>query len=298
MIETVTNKKTGHGLFTLAVVAYTAGVVALSMWSYTKQRNQILTQFDQSLIDATYATEQILGYIFIAGTVDTDTAHEFDDAEYRIHLSRYAEECRFDMVAALSSEERKIRQLVSCGRENSGISINDDSFSDLLLANLSSLIRQLRPAGDGATGMRTVDTDAGRQLRIALLYRSVSADSGYAFLAARSTDELNSPITALAIRSAGTGVFLFILAFPLIVLFNFARGRCSRETNVLVQRMHQDSVKLHKRENELKDAIRDLERFNTVTLGRESRIIELKAEVNTLLEQMNQQKRYNVDHMD
>ena len=46
------------------------------------------------------------------------------------------------------------------------------------------------------------------------------------------------------------------------------------------------------REAELEDAIRDLERFNAITLGREDRIIGLKAEVNTLLEQMKRKKRY------
>jgi hypothetical protein len=39
----------------------------------------------------------------------------------------------------------------------------------------------------------------------------------------------------------------------------------------------------------------ELRRWHAVTLGRENRIIELKKEINLLLQKMNQSPRYNVD---
>jgi hypothetical protein len=38
----------------------------------------------------------------------------------------------------------------------------------------------------------------------------------------------------------------------------------------------------------------DLERFNRLTMGREHRMIQLKREINTLLEEMGREKKYRV----
>ena len=61
------------------------------------------------------------------------------------------------------------------------------------------------------------------------------------------------------------------------------------EINIQLQR---DYEKLKKHEHELQDAVKDLERFNAVTIHREERIIELKDEVNELLSEQNQPLRY------
>jgi len=56
--------------------------------------------------------------------------------------------------------------------------------------------------------------------------------------------------------------------------------------------------KLAKQDAELKDAMDDLKRFNALAAGRETRIIELKTEVNALLAQQDKAKRYNVEYVE
>jgi PAS domain S-box-containing protein len=50
-----------------------------------------------------------------------------------------------------------------------------------------------------------------------------------------------------------------------------------------------------KAEIKIQEQMDELRRWNAVTLGRENRIIELKKEINLLLQKMNQSPRYNVD---
>jgi PAS domain S-box-containing protein len=47
-------------------------------------------------------------------------------------------------------------------------------------------------------------------------------------------------------------------------------------------------------EQELKQRMEDLERFNRLTMGREQRMIQLKGEINALLEEMGREKKYRV----
>ncbi len=86
--------------------------------------------------------------------------------------------------------------------------------------------------------------------------------------------------------------FLLVMAIPLILLFHRARTYSIHQVEELNAELQRDYEKLKKHEDELEDAIADLERFNAVTTGREERIIELKTEVNTLLEELNRPKRY------
>ena len=102
----------------------------------------------------------------------------------------------------------------------------------------------------------------------------------------------------LAIRTAAAGILLLILAIPLVVLYNRAQERASKELAALNERLEQKVEVQQDHEEELKEAISDLERFTAVSAGRESRIIELKSEVNILLGELNRDKRYNIDKTD
>jgi hypothetical protein len=63
-------------------------------------------------------------------------------------------------------------------------------------------------------------------------------------------------------------------------------------------KLRDDYQKTKKHESELQDANRDLQRFNAMATGREQRILELKDEVNTLLQEMQKPKRYNTTPAD
>lgn len=89
------------------------------------------------------------------------------------------------------------------------------------------------------------------------------------------------------------GLILFALALPLIVFGTQICCCSSKKINELTDQMQRDVNKNGQREDELKEAIHDLQRFNAVAMNRENRIIELKDEVNKLLVRLNEEKRYN-----
>jgi hypothetical protein len=296
MTENASSRQRGYGLFALAAAIYTAGVVAFSIWSYHMQRTNLLAQVDQSLVHATHAAEQILGAIFIECAVETETPFEVGLAANRKNLNRFADDCRFDLLGAVGCRENRVWKIISSGR-SAGPIPPDSAYSDRLLeSQLAPLISSLEHAGREAIRMQTLELEACGEFRVAVRYHPVIDGMGYALVVARGTEHVNRLLSALAIRAVGIGLFLYAMAFPLIVLYNLARARAQRETADLHERLQQDFRQLKEREAELEDAIQDLERFNTVAMGREGRIIELKAEVNTLLEKMDQQKRYNIDN--
>jgi hypothetical protein len=49
-----------------------------------------------------------------------------------------------------------------------------------------------------------------------------------------------------------------------------------------------------KMDTELKEHVADLERFNRLVIGREERMIQLKEEINGLLEKLGGEKKYKV----
>jgi len=298
MSESTGRKQRNYGLFALAAGIYTAGVVAFSVWSYFQQRTNLLAQFDQSLINATHATEQILGNIFIMCAVETETAYELGYAANQKNLNRFADDCHFDILGAVGHKGSKIWELIAGGEHNETLPAGSSRLHDLLHSQFSSRVQTLATSGDGSARMQTVEFEEHRELRIAIRYNTISADTGYAILVARSTHDVNQLIRALAMRTVGIALFLHIMVFPMIALYNRAQTKTAQKMALLNARLQQDFIKQKDREAELEDAIHDLERFNTVTVGRETRIIELKAEVNTLLEQMKRQKRYTIDHVE
>lgn len=89
------------------------------------------------------------------------------------------------------------------------------------------------------------------------------------------------------------GLFLLSMPFILIALYHRAKARNTHQMMEINTKLNSDFEKLKKHEGDLEDAIQELERFNAMAMGREQRILELKAEVNTLLQDMNRPKRYN-----
>lgn len=100
----------------------------------------------------------------------------------------------------------------------------------------------------------------------------------------------------LAAYKVVTGIFLLAMAIPLAVLSNRVPLKASRKLEELNLRLQQKIEFQNIREKELNSAINDLKRLNAVSIGREGRMLELKGEVNELLEQLHQHKRYNTDY--
>jgi hypothetical protein len=298
MTEAAPTKTRTYRLFALAAAVYTIGVVAFSAWSYIQHRAIILTQIDQTLINATHAAEQILGSIFIECAVETETLHEFGYANNQAELSRFAEACHLAVVGAAARKGTNTWSLIA-GTGNAGsIPPNDIHFKDPLNPSLSSIVQEIAHSKTENIRVHNILHEKYGPLRLAIRYHAISDDAGYALIAAQNIEHVGDLMRDQVIRKVVNGLFLLIMAFPLIALYNRAQTTSSRTLEELNGRLKKDFVKLKERETELEDAIRDLERFNAVAVGRENRIIELKAEVNALLEQMNRQKRYNVERVE
>ncbi len=285
------NKKR-QGLFVLAAFIYTVGVVSFSGWSYLRQRANLHAQADQSLINATYATEQVLGGIFLECAVETESVHEMGFAASQAKLDTLAGNCRLDALGAVGRKGTETWTLIAGGGHSALIPSEEIQFQAPLPPELSTLVLKLAEFGNDYFQLKTLQIGAYEEQRIAVRYHATSAQSGYALVAARSTRNINQLLRALAVRTMLTSIFLYAMAIPLIALYNRTLAKTTRETANLNTRLQQDFAGQKIREAELEDAIHDLERFNAITLGREDRIIGLKAEVNTLLEQMKRKKRY------
>jgi len=285
-------RKTGHGLFVLAAFIYTVGVVSFSGWSYLRQRTNLHAQADQSLINATYATEQVLGGIFLECAVETESVLETGYAANKAKLDKLADKSQFAALGAVGRKGTETWTLIAGGGRSALIPSKEIQFQAPLPPELSTLVQELAEFGDDSLQLKTLKIGAYREQRIAIRYHATSAQAGYALVAARGTRNINRLLRALAVRTMLSSIFLYAMAFPLIALYNRTLAKTAREMAGLNTRLQQDFDRQKIREAELEDAIRDLERFNAITLGRENRIIGLKAEVNTLLEQMKRKKRY------
>ncbi len=284
-----------YGLFALAVALYISGVVAFSAWSYNQHRRLLLNHVDQALVNATQATEQILGSLSIECAIKTGSIQGMGYAEDRKKLEHFADACGFDATGVLVREGSNIWILVAGTRHRGSVPEGDIHFRDRPAPQVAAAIAKLVKSEDSDTRVQNILHEKYGPLRLAVRYHSLSPDTGYVLAVSQDIGPFNARIRNLAIHTGITGLFLVAMAFPLIFLYNRALSKTTRQLAELNTRLQQDVSKQKKREAELKDAIRDLERFNAVTLGRENRIIELKAEINTLLEQMKRKKRYNVN---
>lgn len=286
-------------LFVIAAALYTAGVILFSIWSYGQQRAYLLEHIDRSLMNATHATEQILGPIYIQCAVETETLYDLGYTANKAELSRFATACNLDAVGAVAIKGGNLWTLVG-GIEHDGILPDHKTlFKDPVQSEkLADILHAVAGSPGEKSRIQNLEHEQYGRMRLAIRYQPISADSGYALLVMLDIDYVNDVMRAQLFRTLASGLFLLLMAFPLAALFHRAKVRSTRQVDELNALLRQDVEQRIAREAELEDAIRDLERFNAVSVGRESRIIELKAEVNTLLEQMNRKKRYNVTHVE
>jgi len=288
------SKKQGnYGPFALAVALYVSGAIGFTAWSYHQHSRLLIGYIDQSLLNATHSVEQILGSISIECALETES-NESLGASSQGKLNHFAEACGFDALGAIVRKGTNTWILIAGTRHAGSVPQGDIHFRDKPTPQLTATVLDLAKSGETVRVQNILHEKYG-PLRLAVRYHPLSPDSGYALAVSQNVESVNTCLRQQAIHSGLNGLFLLAMVFPLILFYNHARTRSTRQLAELNAQLQQDFVRQKKREAELEDAIRDLERFNAVTLGRETRIIELKAEVNTLLAQMKREKRYNVD---
>jgi len=149
----------------------------------------------------------------------------------------------------------------------------------------------------------TTHNHAGKRFAgaVVLYLAGIMAFSGWSYYEHREILDQNTgmeeamrreQINRTALVEGAEVLFLIAMLFPIIALYHQARARSLHQVEALNTKLKHDNDQLKAHDTELEAAIQDLERFNALANGRELRIIELKSEVNTLLEKLNQPKRY------
>lgn len=291
-------RKGDYSAFALAAIVYGVGVTAFCCWLYLTQRAIMLSHFDQNMHGAIYTVREILGTgngrdLIREGRTDLPLY-----PQHQLRLDRYAGQCGFTALGIAIREGDRIQYILS----SKGMSDAEPSSSvphgEPVAEDLAATIRDLAAKGGTNLVEFTLASPFFGDLRVALLYEPLTGESGYVFIAVKETGSIRRPLRTLAVHMAVAILFLLSMAVPLVVLFSRAQRNAALKLAELNSRLQADVTLQKSREAEMKDAIRDLERFNALTVGRENRIIELKAEVNELLQQTNRAKRYNIEKTD
>jgi len=124
-------------------------------------------------------------------------------------------------------------------------------------------------------------------LNISLHHTGMAANGGSVFCIGRFE------LSRIDLFECVETIFLLTMAFVFISQYRRAKSQSVQGIEEINLRLRLDYQKLQKNKTALEEAMRELERFNTMAMGREQRILELKSEVNALLQEANQAKRYN-----
>ncbi len=278
--------------FILAATAYVTGAFLFSVWSYTSHRSERLAFIDKSLLDTAVATREIVRPELISFASDHPIHDETLSTDIQSRLMRLVRNGRFTSIGVAHVHPNQIELMMTGWGE--GDELHEESINEHLEHELANLSK----GGQHEISLFTMTNLPQGSVRVAVAYDAKNEHQGTAYIVVQHSsmikEELGVPM--LGLTAAGMG--LLILAIPLIPLLNRSNKVNSTNLSVMNDQLQHDMNQQKSREDELKDAIRDLERFNAVSAGRESRIIELKAEVNDLLEQLNRTKRYNIDRID
>jgi hypothetical protein len=219
-----------YGAFAISAAIYASGVLAFSAWSYHQHRAIIMTHVDQSLFNAAYATEQILSRDFIERMADPREAmREEGYATQQARLDQLADDCRFEVLGAAVRQGTKTWWLVAGAGGNGPSPRSEMHYGNPLQPGLAAIILDLASSDRKDVHVQNLAHDDFGRLRMAVLYRAISADTGYALLVARNTSYVNGLMHAQAIRTLANGLFLLVMAYPMIALYNRARARAARE---------------------------------------------------------------------
>jgi hypothetical protein len=287
--QTIAVAQKRYGLFILAVSIYLAGGLFFALWSYRAHRTTLLEYTDESLLrSATVLQKTFEMGTAISGFTDTDA--------YRAQLMPLASHGLSSTLNIIKVDKNRCTVLISVSDEL-------DHFLEMVEnspppAALQEILIAMADGGTNTSRMLTTENRPTGTLRYAILYIAEGPRKGTAYLVARDNHFLEQQLAHEALHLAAVGLGMLILAIPLLLLFSQSRKNTAAKLSRMNTQLQLDVEIQKNREAELKDAIIDLERFNAVTAGRESRIIELKSEVNELLRQQNKSTRYNIDQTD
>ncbi len=275
-----------------AIAAYLGGLALFSVWSFTAHRNELLSFVDKSRLYAAHSTRELIEPDIVRCIPDHNPDHDADLAEVREKLARLSKQGGFTGIGAAVIHGEHIDLLFS----------EPDSPNDLFRTSLQQHMEQelahLAARGRSHTSVFSLDTPHQGHTRLAVIYNADATQNGTAYLAAQHSSIIERQLADQLLRLIAAGMGMLVLAVPLIILFSRAQRSMAAHLAEKNEDLQNDVSRQKSRQEELQEAISDLERFTSVSTGRESRIIELKSEVNRLLREMGRKKRYTIDKID
>jgi len=281
-------------LFGAVVAFYVFCVIGFSVWSYFHNKKVLLSHYGTELCNSVRILDLVIGesYLDRFRPTETITTNEYRALSRR--LGRFAAGCRLNELGVLFI--RKNHPFVIRWESKSTDTLSEPAVPSWGPVN-RGLPQAVWKAADSSSSepvLRAISCEDDKLFYVAILYRPTGSDSGYCLYVVRNKDCLQPEFRLGLLYTIAKSFFLLLMACPLMLLYSTALQKSNRALSVLNQKLRNDVEKRKKRESELKDAIRDLERFNAITVGREKRIIELKAEVNELLKELNRPPRYQM----
>ncbi len=284
-----------YGTFAFAAGVYVAGVLLVSIWSYASHRSELLSSVDQSLLNAAFSNREVNRQTVLECMKTHNGEEQNCEPKLEKSLQRLARHGRFSGIGAA---------LIHDGHTDLVLArpLQQPAELDLAQPDLQNRLKQAlldrSYEGDDDALIFTLKSRTSGYIRVGAIIDTEQPGEGSAYVAVLHSSIIQKELTNQMLRFAAVGLTVLVLAIPLILLYSRAQKDMSRSLSYANEQLQRDNAEQKTREKELKEAIGELERFSAVTTGRELRIIELKSEVNTLLEELNRAKRYNIDKID
>jgi|GEM_PF-6097144 len=288
-------KRQPQTAFVVAILIYALGIFLFSSWSYRRQAAFLQTRFDDNVANATYACREIIGTGRARQHIHNGETNAPVYLQHQERFDRFSEKSGLELLAVATSSPSNAYYLIA---SEPGKSIKTIQYGMPLPDYLIKIMGDPGDTNAAPGGSASVAyCDQGNR-RMALLRIQDDTEPDFLFVAAANYAALDSHLSRLAAKKTMEATFLLLMAIPLILFHNKTQHQVRQQLETLNEQLKKEIQNQADREDELRDAIVDLERFNALSVGRESRIIELKGEINELLEKLGEKKRYNIDGMD
>lgn len=292
--EPYREKRRSQRAFAVALLIYALGIFLFSTWSYNQQKSSLQTRFDENVVNTTHACREFIGTGRARQHIVDGSTNAPVYFQHQERFDRFAAESGLELLAVATRNPTNAYYLIASkpGLEGQNIQYGDP-FPYPLERIVDKSIEALVNPSD-ATTVALCNQDYNR---IAILRVADDEGPDFLFIAIKNYSLFDEHLSRLALKKTEEGIFLLLMAVPLVLFHNQTQKNVRQQLETLNAKLKKEIQNQADREDELRDAIVDLERFNAVTVGRESRIIELKSEVNELLAKLNEDERYNIDRL-
>lgn len=276
------------------------GLLAISAISYYVANQMLLKNRDHALENAVFAIQEIIVDDHAAARVLSGSTNAPAYLSYKEKLSRFLSQSREISIAGVA--------LYKSGNEVIFLAAETNAPGYMLAENLRAALEALpaeeqqqprkEPASGTQPGIFHLDFSTAGKMHAAVSFVHMESGNTLIYYAGQPAEAFQSRQYAYLLLESAHALFSIIAIVLSIVFYTEATKAKHEGLNARNKELQEELHLLQAKEKKLRDIIRDNERFNTLTLRREERVIQLKAEVNQLLAQMQREKRYNVDKMD